>query len=80
MSKPAAGEMGLALINELHRLELRSEQLRIHLRSLLRCSAEARAVTAELGALERQLKVIRAQCRVIEPALLLSRSNPKCLH
>ena len=80
MSKSAAGEAGLSLINELHRLEMRAEQLQIHLSSLQTYSADARASAAELTTMQCQITRIKAKCRVVEPALLLSRSNPKCLH
>ena len=80
MSKSAAGEAGLSLINELHRLEMRAEQLQIHLSSLQPYSADARASAAELATMQRQITRIKAKCRVVEPALLLSRSNPRCLH
>ena len=78
MPKPAAGQPALHLINQMHRSELRAEQLRIHLRSLQRTSAEARTVTAELIALDH-LKLLWAQCRT-NPFLLPIRSNPGRLH
>ena len=80
MPKPAAGEPALHLINQMHRLELRAEQLRIHLRSLQRTSAEAQAVTAELIGLDHQMKLLRDRCRAIDPFLLPIRSNPGRLH
>ena len=80
MSKLPVGETGLSLINELHRLELRVEQLQIHLSSLQPYSADARASAAELAMMKRQITRIKARCRIVEPALLLSRSNPRCLH
>ena len=80
MSKPAGGETGLWLINELHRLEMRAEQLQIHLSSLRAYSADARASAAELATMQRQITRIKARCSVVEPALMLSRSNPRCLH
>jgi hypothetical protein len=79
MSKSAAGETGFSLINELHRLEMRAEQLQIHLSSLQPHSADARA-SAELAMMKRQITRIKAKCLVVEPALMLSRSNPRCLH
>ena len=80
MSKPPVDETGLSLINELHRLEMRSEQLQIHLSSLQAYSADARSSAAELAMIKRQITRIKARCRIIEPALILSRSNPRCLH
>jgi hypothetical protein len=80
MSKLPAGETGLSLIDELHRLELRVEQFQIHLSSLQAYSVDARASAAELAMMKRQITMLKARCRVIEPALLLSRSNPGCLH
>jgi hypothetical protein len=78
MSKSPVGEAGLALINELHRLELRSEQ--IHLSSLRSYSAEARTYGAKLAMMQRQITRIKERCRIVEPALILSRSNPRWLH
>jgi hypothetical protein len=80
MSKSAAGETGLSLLNELHRLEMRAEQLQIHLSSLQTYSADARASAAELATMRRQIGRIKAKCRVVEPALILSRSNPRYSH
>jgi hypothetical protein len=80
MSKSAAGKTGLRLINELHRLEMRAEQLQIHLSSSQPQSADARASAAELATVRRQITRIKAKCREVEPALMLSRSNPRCLH
>ena len=80
MSKSAASKAGLSLINELHRLEMLSEQLQNHLSSVPAHSAEARAYAAELAMMQRKITRIKAKCRVVEPALMLSRSNPKCLH
>ena len=80
MSKSPVGELGLALVNELHRLELRSEQLRIHLSSLQAYSAEARTYGAELAMMQRQITRIKARCRIVEPSLILSRDNRQHLH
>lgn len=80
MSKSAADEKGLALINELHRLELRSEQLEIHLSSLQPCSAEVRTYSAELVKMQRKMTRIKARCLNIEPALILSRDHRERLH
>jgi len=80
MPKSLVVEPGLSLINELHQLEMRSEQLQIHLSSLQPHSADARASAAELAAMQPQIARIKAKCRVVEPALMLSRINPKCLH
>ena len=80
MSKSAAGKAGLSLINELHRLEMRAEQLQIHLSSLQTYSADARASAAELAPMQRQITRIKARSSVVEPAFMLSRSNPRCLH
>jgi hypothetical protein len=80
MSKPAVGETGLSLINELHRLELRCEQLQIHLASLQAYSADARACAAELAMMQRQITRIKARCDIVEPEFIFSRSNPRCLH
>jgi hypothetical protein len=82
MSKSSASETetGLLLINELHRLELRSEQVRIHLSSLQTRSAEARSYAAELATMQQEINRIKGRCREIEPALVFSRINPKCLN
>ena len=80
MSKLQVGETGLSLINELHRLELRVEQLQIHLSSLQPYSVDARASAAELAMMKRQITRIRARCRIVEPALLLGRDNRQHLH
>ena len=68
------------LLNELHRLEMRAEQLQIHLSSLQPHSTDARASAAELAKMKRQIGMIKERCRIVEPALILSRSNPRCLH
>jgi hypothetical protein len=80
MAKSPAGETGLDLVNQIHRLELRSEQHRIHLQSLQTHSAEARACAAELASMQRQIALIKAKCGLVEPALLFSRTNPRRLH
>ena len=80
MSKLPVGETGLSLINELHRLELRVEQLQIHLSSLQPYSVDARASAAELAMTKRQIARIKARRRIVEPALVLSRTNARCLH
>lgn len=80
MPKSATGDQGLWLINELHRLEMRAEQLQIHLSSLQTHSADARASAAELATVQCQITRIKAKCCLVEPALMISRSNPRCLH
>jgi hypothetical protein len=80
MPRPATSEPALHLLNQMHRSELRAEQLRIHLRSLQRTSAEARAVTAELVALDHQIELLRDRCRAIDPFLLPIQSNSGRLH
>src|SRR6185295_4881867 len=80
MSKLPIGETGLSLVNELHRLELRVEQLQIHLSSLNPHSADVPASVVELAATLRQITTIKARCRTIDPALILSRGDARRLH
>jgi hypothetical protein len=65
MSKSRAGETDLALINELHRLELRLNNFTFIFRHLRRRSAEAQACAAELAMMHRQINRIKAQCCVM---------------
>jgi hypothetical protein len=68
----------LDLTDQMYGLELRSKQLRIHLTSLDKAQAEARAVSAELADMRRQIKMLLGKC--VDTVEAVERPSSRRLH
>ena len=66
------------LTRKIHLLELRSEQLLIHLRQLQKYHAEVPKVVTKLVAMQRQIATLKA--RLFKADSVLGFSNTKQLH
>ena len=80
--KSVAVEFSMMLVfaHELSRLQLRFEQLQLHLESLPDYSTEARAVAADLALMRRQITMLKLRCCELDETLGFDPPTAQRLH